>query len=116
MPPLSSCTLCNIVSPHADYLRGEAAEEAELVQVGSESSLGLHSTSLVEPNNEAVSTRQQLLMALSLLKHLAHSGPSACEAMVSAGVMNSVTRYSTIALRAIALYFTVCQVVDACGY
>ena len=62
------------------------------MQSDSESSLGLHSTSMVEPHAEAAGTRQQLLIAVSLLKHLAHNGPQACAALVQAGVMDTVRR------------------------
>ena len=69
-----------------------ADDSTELAQTNSESSQGLLSTSLVEPQGEAASTRQQLLIALSLLKHMAHHSPSACEAMVAAGAMDPVRR------------------------
>ncbi|KAL0055596.1 hypothetical protein WJX82_002269 [Trebouxia sp. C0006] len=70
----------------------------ELLSAASESSLGVHSTSVVQPNSEADATRQQLLMALSLLKHLAHNSPAACEAIVAAGVMDTVRRMWKMAL------------------
>ena len=62
------------------------------MQSDSQSSLGLHSTSMVEPQAEAAGTRQQLLIAISLLKHLAHNGTQACTALVQAGVMDTVRR------------------------
>ncbi|DBB03962.1 TPA: hypothetical protein ACH3X1_013032 [Trebouxia sp. C0004] len=70
----------------------------ELLSLDSESSLEVHSTSLVQPNSEATATRQQLLIALSLLKHLAHNSPAACEAIVAAGVMDTVRRTWKMAL------------------
>ena len=68
-------------------------EERQLTEVESVSSIGLRSNSLVEPDAEAASTRQQLLIALSLIKHLAHNSPTACEALAHAGVMDTVRRY-----------------------
>ena len=67
--------------------------EAKLMKVESESSVGLHSDSLVEPSSEAACTRRQLLLALSLLKHLAHNSPTACEALIHAGLIESARRY-----------------------
>ena len=64
----------------------------ELAASDSESSIGMHSTSVVEPTAEANSTRQQLLTALSLLKHLAHNSPAACSALIDAGVLHTVRR------------------------
>ena len=75
-----------------------SAGSPELLSAHSESSHGVHSTSLVQPNSEATATRQQLLMALSLLKHLAHNSPAACEAIVAAGVMDTVRRYPATGL------------------
>lgn len=69
------------------------AEAKQLIKVRSESSVGLHSDSLVEPNSGAACTRQQLLLALSLLKHLAHNSPTACDALIHAGLIDSARRY-----------------------
>ncbi|DBA67372.1 TPA: hypothetical protein ACH3X2_001663 [Trebouxia sp. C0005] len=77
-------------APSKDFQPGTGS--LELLSADSESSLGIHSTSVVQPNSEATATRQQLLMALSLLKHLAHNSPAACEAIVAAGVMDTVRR------------------------
>ena len=71
-------------------------ELTELAQSDSESSVGMHSTSVVEPSAEAASTRQQLLTALSLLKHLAHNSPDACRALVDADIMHTARRYALI--------------------
>lgn len=68
------------------------AEEKQPTNAEAECSVGLHSGSYVEPCSEAVCTRQQLLMAISLLKHLAHNSPVAGEALVCAGVMDTIRR------------------------
>ena len=67
-------------------------EEKEATNAESECSVGLHSGSYVEPCSQAACTRQQLLMAISLLKHLAHNSPAAGEALVGAGVMDTIRR------------------------
>ncbi len=74
------------------WFYSDSAGSPELLSADSESSLGVHSTSVVQLNSAATATRQQLLMALSLLKHLAHDSPAACEAIVAAGVMDTVRR------------------------
>ena len=70
------------------------AEERQPTNAESECSVGLHSGSYVEPCSEAACTRQQLLMAISLLKHLAHNSPAAGEALVGAGVMDTARRWA----------------------
>lgn len=50
-------------------------------------------SSFIEPCTEAACTRQQLLLAISLLKHLAYNRPDAGEALTDAGVMDTIRRY-----------------------
>ncbi len=78
--------------PVVSWFYSDSAGSPELLSADSESNLGVHSTSVVQPNSEATATRQQLLMALSLLRHLAHDSPAACEAIVAAGVMDTARR------------------------
>lgn len=70
-------------------------------QTGAESecSVGQHNDFYVEPCSEAACTRQQLLMAISLLKHLAHNSPAAGEALTCAGVMDTIRRYACMSAR-----------------
>lgn len=68
------------------------AERNQLMGTESECSVGLHTGSFIEPGGEAACTRQQLLMAISLLKHLAYNSPAAGEALTRAGVMDTVRR------------------------
>lgn len=64
----------------------------EVAESEAESSIGMHSTSVVEPTAEAGSTRQQLLTGLSLLKHLAHNSQPACAALTEAGILQTARR------------------------
>lgn len=70
----------------------QGLELVEVAQSDSETSIGMHSTSVVEPTAEATSMRQQLLTALSLLKHLAHNSPAACGALTDAGILHTARR------------------------
>ena len=75
------------------------AEGKQIIGAESECSIGLHNNSFIEPCSEAACTRQQLLMAISLLKHLAHNSPAAGEALTCAGVMDTIRRYACMSAR-----------------
>ena len=97
----SSCMTAN-VHDHRCYnvwacagpSRVAMAEGKQIIGVESECSVGQHIDSIIEPCNEVACTRQQLLMAISLLKHLAHNSPAAGEALTCAGVIDTTRRYA----------------------
>ena len=75
------------------------AEGKQIIGAESECSVGLYSDSFIEPCNEVAYTRQQLLTAISLLKHLAHNSPAAGEALTYVGVMDTIRRYADTSAR-----------------
>ena len=93
---------CHKVFVGAGPGRVVMAEGKQVTGTESECSVGLHNDSFVEPCNEATGTRQQLLMAISLMKHLAHNSPAAGEALTCAGVMDTIRRYACTSARNIS--------------
>ena len=83
------------------------AEGKQIIGAESECSIGLHNDSFLEPCSEAACIRQQLLMAISLLKHLAHNSPAAGVALTCAGVMDTIRRYACMSVRTQSRPFSV---------